>query len=119
MVLAAGCRTAAVIEPGEMSLEVVRIQGTSATLRLVNASHARFVFRTGAPVRTAAIYESSLGVPSIFYVVDGCGAGTDQTLKPGKSVEFVAELPKQKSITRAKIRIGVQQAGGGFIVWAR
>jgi hypothetical protein len=121
--LAASCRTTTVEPPSKalpagLTLEVVGVRGSTATLRLVNHSQERFTFRSGAPAKPAAVYESSLGSPLVYYVMSGCGEGRDQTIKPGKSVEFSTDLPERKGLRKARMRVGVQHAGGGFIVWS-
>jgi hypothetical protein len=121
--LAASCRTTNVEPPGKelpagLTLEIVEVRGATATLRLVNHSQERFTFRSGAPAKPAAVYESSLGSPWVYYVMSGCGEGKDQTIKPGNSVEFSTDLPARKGLGKARVRVGVQHAGGGFIVWS-
>jgi hypothetical protein len=122
--LLAACRTASVAPSGEkraapkgLSVELVSVAARSATLRVVNHSQETFVFRE-VPASTAAVYETSLGPPTAYYLVASCGASApDQRLKPGKSVEFSTQLPAHKAGVR--MLVGVQHADGSFIVWSR
>ena len=126
-IAAGGCRTSSVDfgsaarPPAGLSLEVLAVEqgAREATLRLINTTNTAFAFRGYSSEKPDILHQVSVGVGWITRFTNDCGTGiTEVRLAPGDTSQFRVPLPPLTTLPRGRLRIGVAEASGRFIVWS-